>query len=708
MSMTNIYEIINSLAFTDKEKTTLRSYFYKNSNEIDKALSIIDTCQMPEAKLDFIKKTFLKTVQKLKVAEAFPTGLPYKKPIPLLSSTGSQWDYQLDEDLREMLQGTIKKHYQKFKENVRDKTEIPFYFFVSGPGTGKSRNATELHQTALKIISDPELKSRLEKAWVFYVSLENGHSLRPIEKDSYVAIATRMLFQLLEERLDTVIARYELTSPWDVLNLVAIYENKELESATFILVIDGMQNMIESKDDGLYKESKFYKTLTTIGELSLENIFCITCCTMTTTGPIEFFLAESSRYRVFLPVSPLKPPTIASNPVFEIDNSIIRLLVGDCGGHGRELEVLQQTLTNNNNIKNSNFMENFHNQLKYRYKRAFSYDANDAKEIVRAVLTHTTLSNYRPITNRTKLTPDEITRTGMFHFEKMGNSDEGYLVMPYMWLWVMAEQFLDERAPDLQYWRFDDYQEHLSKEDKCLASGYCTWQNFEIFNANFRCLKSRMIDEGEIVSISDIHRGAKLNCDIKYKNHHLHLDISSRKIDTRTTQTNSKRWYIECEHNTIDIRECTHCIINKTSAPHGDALIGLDLPDSKNEVQQYKLLNDHSTFNYIVERNKAASKKDFFILITTKDLDIELPQNSGIVNKQNWNQYFGAFSGRAFIFAVEGPPDINNAVRAQLQLVSQVGKKRAEEIMAKRPFKNIQDAKQKTNIPEKILKRFKY
>jgi len=215
--------------------------------------------------------------------------------------------------------------------------------------------------------------------------------------------------------------------------LVAKYENKELESATIILVIDGMQNIMESKDDGLCKESKFYKTLTAIGELSLENIFCITCCTMTTTGPIEFFLAESSRHRVFLPVSPLKPPTIGSNPVFEIDNHIIHLLVRDCGDHGRALEVLQQTLSEND-IKNSNFMEKFYSQLKYRYKRAFSYDANDAKEIMRAVLTHTTLSNYRPITTRTKLTPDEITRTGMFHFEKMGNSDEGYLIMPYIWL----------------------------------------------------------------------------------------------------------------------------------------------------------------------------------------------------------------------------------------------------------------------------------
>ena len=53
-------------------------------------------------------------------------------------------------------------------------------------------------------------------------------------------------------------------------------------------------------------------------------------------------------------------------------------------------------------------------------------------------------------------------------------------------------------------------------------------------------------------------------------------------------------------------------------------------------------------------------------------------------------------------------PDINTAAHAQLRLVNQVGKKRAKKIVEESPFKDVQDAKQKTDIPEKILKRFKY
>lgn len=203
-----------------------------------------------------------------------------------------------------------------------------------------------------------------------------------------------------------------------------------------------------------------------------------------------------------------------------------------------------------------------------------------------------------------------------------------------------------------------------------------------------------------------------MNGEIRFKNHHLQLDTASQQVDTRSTRSNSEQWYVKCEHDTIDVRKCTHCIINGVSAPHGDVFLGLDTPGGVNEIHQYKLLNINSTFtqkNYDDERKKSASEDDYFIFFTTKDnLNIELPRNSGIVYKQNWVAYFGPFAGRAFIFAAEGPPNINTAGRAQLELVSQVGKIRAEQIITKRPFHDIQDAMNKTGMPTKILNRFKY
>jgi hypothetical protein len=65
-----------------------------------------------------------------------------------------------------------------------------FYLFISGFRIEKSHNATELYQITLKIISDSKLKSQLEKTWVFHISFKNGHSLRLVEKDSYMTITT--------------------------------------------------------------------------------------------------------------------------------------------------------------------------------------------------------------------------------------------------------------------------------------------------------------------------------------------------------------------------------------------------------------------------------------------------------------------------------------------------------------------------------------
>ncbi|CAG8622780.1 14772_t:CDS:2, partial [Funneliformis caledonium] len=51
---------IYDLAFTFKEKNTLRIYYYENSNEAEKALSVLETCQTIEEKYDFLKYISLK------------------------------------------------------------------------------------------------------------------------------------------------------------------------------------------------------------------------------------------------------------------------------------------------------------------------------------------------------------------------------------------------------------------------------------------------------------------------------------------------------------------------------------------------------------------------------------------------------------------------------------------------------------------------
>ncbi|KAI8595726.1 hypothetical protein EDD21DRAFT_358778 [Dissophora ornata] len=111
---------------------------------------------------------------------AFPRGLAYQQPRPLVSSSGVSWEYQASEELLESLPIGFREHFRDFQSGQHDKIYMPLYLFLSGAGTGKSRNASEFHLTALRCLADGDegLKSRLQNAVVFHDSLENGTALR--------------------------------------------------------------------------------------------------------------------------------------------------------------------------------------------------------------------------------------------------------------------------------------------------------------------------------------------------------------------------------------------------------------------------------------------------------------------------------------------------------------------------------------------------
>ena len=185
-------------------------------------------------------------------------GLAYMKPLPLLNTAGSDWEYQPDISLKQTLKMEIKEHYKQVVLGKFDKTNIPIYLFLSGAGTGKSRNASEFHKTAINCLSaneDEELLARIKDAYVFHVSYENGTNLRPKEDDPLRAVGSRMLFQLLREEmsLNDVLFRYEAPFPMSVISLVAKHENRDMKDITVILVVDGLQQIMACEDDGLHK-----------------------------------------------------------------------------------------------------------------------------------------------------------------------------------------------------------------------------------------------------------------------------------------------------------------------------------------------------------------------------------------------------------------------------------------------------------------------
>jgi DNA uptake protein ComE-like DNA-binding protein len=114
-----------------------------------------------------------------------------------------------------------------------------------------------------------------------------------------------------------------------------------------------------------------------------------------------------------------------------------------------------------------------------------------------------------------------------------------------------------------------------------------------------------------------------------------------------------------------------------------------------------------------MERDKAASNKDFFLLFSSNEQpNVMLPQLSGIVDKSNWTHYFGPFAGRAFVFARTGALDINLASRRELQQVSGIGINKADLIIRERGrkrFDSLDDASARLHgMGKDVLRGFKF
>jgi hypothetical protein len=640
--------------------------------------------------------TVLSLSVKISVSDEFTEGLEYKPPQPFLQTSGLSWSYQPAVNLYKTLKETLISSYEHYRGGSKDKIHHPLYLFLAGVGAGKSRHATEFSKSVVKCLSDDdaELKNKLNDAWVFHVSLENGTSLGGEEiQEPLKAIGTRMLLQLLPHlHLTDLVERFKPPHPLEILELIAKRHRCRLAETVVILVIDGLQNIFEN--------TQFRSTVTGIGDLTALGPFIIPCCTATSSAEIQGAFSLSSRPRVYLGVEPLESPDIDGSAVFGND-PLTNILVRDCGGHGRALEILAEVLAKTN-IEDCNLkmlMTDIQGRLLQLYQSAIKWTDREAQSLIVAVLTNQRLNANSPLPHTNKL-PENFAATGLIRFVNDGS--HGYLEAPYIWIWAIATRY---RSPISNIWRFDDYNHLLGDLDSTRQLQVLTHQEFEKFNAFFRCMKSRCLPDGEVTRISTIHWGAELNGDIQFKNRHLSFEKAERQTNTKSTA----KGMVPCMKRHVDVHESPFFILNAPNAPYGDAFCGLDTT-GRNEVHQYrfyrkKIMNWES---FIGERQKAASPEDFFLLITTSkipDMQTPLPENSGIVHADNWKDYFGPFAGRMFLGPDDNTFDINSATRSLLQFV--VTPEAANEIAKKRPFASIMDAAEKTQIPEHRLKRFR-
>ena len=183
----------------------------------------------------------------------------------------------------------------------------------------------------------------------------------------------------------------------------------------------------------------------TKGGIARAAPFIMTCVTGTCFGPVEGFLADSHRNRVYLPLNWLTAPTWKNNDSPVINNSpASRLLVNNVGGHARAIEIIADELAKHQNDLEPNIAElanALFNRLINRYKEAVLVLRDDIFPVVQCILSRQKICLHKEIPG-SNLRWEDVTASGLIWFESdRADYDydlQGYLVAPYIWLWMLA------------------------------------------------------------------------------------------------------------------------------------------------------------------------------------------------------------------------------------------------------------------------------
>jgi len=580
------------------------------------------------------------------VTEAFPDGLEYRDPGPLVTTRGIDWVFQPNSKLYDILASEVMCHYENYTKDKADKSEVGLYFYLGGAGTGKSRHGTEFASSIKDAITEhlsghalfDELMQRLEKAFVFHVSFENGTPLMEEEvHDPLKAIGIRMLSQLLDSEenladLDVIRNQY-VAEPKAVFKLVAAKKKVDwYDDFTGILVVDGIQRARENDGDGRNLNSRFYRLMSQLASLSLrppkapgvggrKAAPCIiTCVTATCFGPVEQFLANSHSKRTYLPLNEIQSPIWKESNELDITPSpFADLLVEDVGGHPRAMEVLAKLLSKFQGGPKrviSEFVNKLLDEMSNYYSEALQLLSDHTLSITQCILSRREI-NLGDTIPGSNVSWDDVTMSGLLWFERIRGTT-GHLKAPYIWLWIIARlpfsNATQHRSPDtsrlhefLSQWEFNDYTELYYITTRKGSRGKLTWQCFEDFCCSFRALRSLGFDDGEKVRLKFLHSGCKLRDDRGTTVVNRHLGLAEARHQYRTDSIKGenpnsgkvkksrkakkakkakKAWKArlatevdtECNGILNADAQLSHVIANGTSAPAGDFFFSIETP----------------------------------------------------------------------------------------------------------------------------------
>ncbi|CAJ1398025.1 unnamed protein product [Effrenium voratum] len=592
----------------------------------------------------------------------------------LLATVGATWDYCGKEVLRESMQIPIQKlHEQKGKNS--DKQLHPLFIAFAGPGQGKSRLLTEfpgLVEQCLQNVSERQKLKFSKQTRSFMISCENGLSPGDWATEELNArrfVACRMLWQLRNANKEafrevgapTDFAEFRIQCPADLTPSPVLRSvlRDELNHTTVVIGVDGMQGLpgFADRSDAAGKDLPFYQVMQEVCRLvdQVEGPFVVAC--VAALQNVKSGLAGSPQARVFLELPRVTAVTRNKQPVLP-GHRLKDLLVEDMGGHGRALECLLEALMEMPNAAATALVGAVMRQLRQKYPDATQIEPGaDLKELLRAALSGRWILSGEMVGN---LDPEKVELIRVKF--KDGDSSQYRIDLPYIWLYLMLS--LSKFSDDLQPWNLMDYR---------LFESEPTWQQWEEFNARFRVLRASAFEDGQLVDIADLHRGAVIQPDslksTKVINRHLQFAKSRKQLLSRSSRCGNPKARTnllkglgmhQCvvemtdQNLTVTLTDKRVLVVNAAGAPAADAFLMLEEVRAKgnnhtiSECLQCKKGN--SPFIVENERDKACDTADILVLLLTRTETV--PQTGGqrliFVSEAQYQEYFGFYAGRAF------------------------------------------------------------
>ena len=395
-------------------------------------------------------------------------------PHVLVSSSGSEWDYQENGGFKKELCKTFVNNLNEFNsKEYLDKCSSPIPLLVGGIGEGKSRALQEASKMLKKLAEDSKTFSQV---LVFQVTFENG-TPPDMKLKASEHVPLRILYHLSDQTVDYKQFEASYGNKGLCLGDVLDYLTKDnSKPSAVLLMIDGFHNLAENPIE-LPRDNPLRTFLqdTVCGDYILGRqrrhfIFPLCSCTASITA-IEALRND----KAWIPLPKLTTVPLQNGKQIRITQKQLRVM----GENGRAVEVLMNIIANNTkqSMTDIQLYSEVAEELRSNKSGFGGFESDHVTALLKACFLRETLVPERndtniPVGEGKELHVSTFTQHGLLRIEKRK------LTIAPIWLLINKNQ---ENGHILQGWQ------------GATPVGDVQWEEF---GAWFRMFLSRVHEDG--------------------------------------------------------------------------------------------------------------------------------------------------------------------------------------------------------------------